>query len=59
MHGTEVNCIVSAVQRHLELQVIPVIFGGVGNLTHQLGDVGMSFSAFLSLLSGLHEVAVF
>jgi len=42
VHGTEVDGVVSAVQRNLKLQVIFLIDVGVGDLTDQLSDVLVS-----------------
>ena len=36
VYGPHVHCIVPARQRHLQLQIVLVVLGGVGNLGHQL-----------------------
>ena len=58
VNGTKINCIISTVEGDLELQVILVIFGSIGNFADKLGDMGVRPSTFLSLLAGFDEVTV-
>lgn len=54
VHRTEIDGIISAVEGHLELQVILVIDRGVGDLTDELGLMDASVSSLLVL--GLKQI---
>ena len=58
MDGTEIHCIVSAIEWDLKLQVVFVVLGGIGDLADKLSSVDVRFAALLALLLGLDQVAV-
>lgn len=58
MDGTEIHCIVSAIEWDLKLQVIFVVLGGISDLADKLSSVDVRFAALLALLLGLDQVAV-
>jgi hypothetical protein len=59
MDSTEINCIISAIEGNLKLQVILIIFRRIGYFADKLGDMSVSSSTLLSFLTSLDEVTVF
>ena len=57
MDSTKINGIVSAVKRYLQLKIISVVLGGVGDLADQLSDVSTVLSTLLSLFISVDIVA--
>ena len=57
MDSTKIDSIVSAVKRNLQLKIISVVFGGVGDLADQLSDMSTVFSTLLSLFISVDIVA--
>ena len=55
--STEINGIVSAIKRNLQLKVISVVFGGIGDLADQLSDMSTGLTSLLSLFIGVDIVA--
>ena len=58
MHGTKIHCILPTIKWNLQLQVISVVLGGVGDLADKLSGVNVRLTALLALLLRLNQVAV-
>ena len=56
MYGTEVNCIVSAIEWDLKLKVIPIILRSVGDLANKLRNMSVGLTSLLSFLFCLDEL---
>ena len=57
MDSTKINGIVSAVKRYLQLKIISVVLGGVGDLADQLSDMSTVLSTLLALFISVDIVA--
>lgn len=61
VHSSEIDGVIFAVKRNLELKIISIIFGQIGNFTNQLSCVDMSTVGVSSLSRcfALYHIIIF